>query len=359
MIRSFTWLLILLIGLSGLSACLASNALPSIGRTQLVQLNSLGSRVQEYTIPHAAYVTDIASGPDGDLWLTVGFATFNGIGEIAKISTTGSVTEYPNNCCIGCNFITPGPDGNMWFTCATSNPVPAAGAVFAITTSGQYLFPLGGGYASGREYDGIVSGLDGNIYFVDEAARCCGAPPQIDGIDLHHGSQRFVVAQLPQDASIQPVYLTQDEDNNLWFNNQAFEGCAEMLKTTLGGKVSSYCVRPGQPNSGPVAVGSDGNIWFTERSTSKIGRITRAGKIREFNIPSPALDITPGPDGALWFTEMEKIGRITTGGVVSEFNLPDDIQPKRLITGPDHNIWFTEQQHFFQISKKIGVLRLH
>jgi streptogramin lyase len=43
----------------------------------------------------------------------------------------------------------------------------------------------------------------------------------------------------------------------------------------------------------------------------------------EFPIPTPnsqPLGITPGPDGALWFTENEgnKIGRITTAGAITE-----------------------------------------
>jgi streptogramin lyase len=46
--------------------------------------------------------------------------------------------------------------------------------------------------------------------------------------------------------------------------------------------------------------------------------------ITEFPIPTAASDpfgITPGPDGALWFTEEDgnKIGRITSGPVPSAF----------------------------------------
>src|ERR1700724_579459 len=71
-------------------------------------------------------------------------------------------------------------------------------------------------------------------------------------------------------------------------------------------------------NSTPsfIAAGPDGNLWFTEVSRDKIGRITTAGVITEFAITtanSQPFGIATGPDGNLWFTEYNgnKIGRIT------------------------------------------------
>jgi virginiamycin B lyase len=57
---------------------------------------------------------------------------------------------------------------------------------------------------------------------------------------------------------------------------------------------------------------------------NKMGRITTAGNITEFVVPTtdsgPEMTVA-GPDGALWFTEDggNKIGRITTGGTITEF----------------------------------------
>lgn len=57
------------------------------------------------------------------------------------------------------------------------------------------------------------------------------------------------------------------------------------------------------------------------------------------------LDITEGPDGALWFTNYpDKIGRITPTGQITEYLTPTaDSLPSRITLGPDHNLWFTEQ----------------
>ncbi len=72
---------------------------------------------------------------------------------------------------------------------------------------------------------------------------------------------------------------------------------------------------------GAIAAGPDGALWFTLPGprVDKIGRITTAGVITEFTIPtippygSLPTAIAAGPDGALWFTESSanKIGRIT------------------------------------------------
>src|SRR5215472_3695260 len=84
--------------------------------------------------------------------------------------------------------------------------------------------------------------------------------------------------------------------------------------------------------SGPAGItsGPDGNLWFTENYSNKIGRITTCGVITEFPIPTPGsgpLGIATGLDGNLWFTENTagsgKIGQITTDGTITEFPLPD------------------------------------
>src|SRR5512135_2025924 len=55
--------------------------------------------------------------------------------------------------------------------------------------------------------------------------------------------------------------------------------------------------------------------------------------VTEFSLPTPnsrPYGITTGPDGNLWFTEFgsDKIGRITPSGAVSEFALPKNSDEK-------------------------------
>ena len=99
-----------------------------------------------------------------------------------------------------------------------------------------------------------------------------------------------------------------------------------------------------------IALGPDGNLWFTESRANKIGRITPSGEITEF--PAPAAGgypagICAGPDGNLWFAEngSNRIGRITPQGSITEFPIPNAFPlggPAEITTGPDGNLWFTE-----------------
>jgi len=95
-----------------------------------------------------------------------------------------------------------------------------------------------------------------------------------------------------------------------------------------------------------IAVGSDGALWFTEKFSLKIGRITTSGVVTEYPLPStetgePA-GIAGGPDGALWFVLPDAIGRITTSGVITLYEIPGIVpQPVGGITaGPDGAMWF-------------------
>lgn len=102
--------------------------------------------------------------------------------------------------------------------------------------------------------------------------------------------------------------------------------------------------------SGPQALarGADGNVWFTESSSDKIGKVTPSGQITEYTTPtanSYPTGITKGPDGNVWFTESatNKIGKVTPSGTITEYALPSGgSYPQYITTGPDGNLWFTE-----------------
>lgn len=64
-----------------------------------------------------------------------------------------------------------------------------------------------------------------------------------------------------------------------------------------------------------IASGPDGNLWFTDFGANQVGRVTTAGAIVEFDLPTASAfpdGITAGPDGNMWFTEFTagEIGRI-------------------------------------------------
>lgn len=123
---------------------------------------------------------------------------------------------------------------------------------------------------------------------------------------------------------------------------------------------TAFQVPSGGSNTYAIANGPDGNRWFTESDTNKIGRITPSGVITEFPVPTSGAkpsDITSGPDGNLWFTEYRgnKIGRITPTGSITEFPIPTNGSlPYGITTGPDGALWFTESSENGQIHANIG-----
>ena len=65
-----------------------------------------------------------------------------------------------------------------------------------------------------------------------------------------------------------------------------------------------------------IAVGPDGNLWFTDTGTRSVGRITPAGAVTELVVTDSYGQlggITAGADGNIWFVDTGKnvIGRLS------------------------------------------------
>jgi len=86
------------------------------------------------------------------------------------------------------------------------------------------------------------------------------------------------------------------------------------------------------------------------RSSSLTFRIFTVGKTPGFPAGSVALDIAPGRNGTMWFTNYNRyapaIGRIASDGTFKEFKsgLPADALPYSIVPGPDGNMWFSDSR---------------
>jgi virginiamycin B lyase len=140
-------------------------------------------------------------------------------------------------------------------------------------------------------------------------------------------------------------------------------GCGEeqgILQRVIAQSTNPQLVEYQLPTSAAhpsgIVAGPDGALWFVETAVNKIGRISTAGVVTEYSVPTTrAIDtdqgfLAVGPDGALWFNEdlVNKIGRITTSGEFTEFALPDEFKPtqeespiRAIVTGPDDALWVT------------------
>lgn len=107
-----------------------------------------------------------------------------------------------------------------------------------------------------------------------------------------------------------------------------------------------------------LTLGSDGRMWFTLPLAKAIGAVDSRGNVEMYqnpeNIDAEAERIAAGPDGALWFTQVnshapvdsgpDMIGRITTKGIWSEYPIASwDALPTGIAAGPDGAMWFAER----------------
>ncbi len=196
---------------------------------------------------------------------------------------------------------------------------------------------------------GIAAGADGILWFVDSGQDKVGRITQ---------SGAITEFDLPSDVG-GPYGIGAGPDGNIWLTTNALgQGRPDsILKVRADGTVTAFQAGTGtgQSGTGPehITAGPDGNLWFTEFWTNRIGRMTPSGALTEFPIPTPdsaPRGIVSGPDHAVWFVESgfnrTAIARITTSGVVTEFpiggNSSDQLQPTEIVAAPDGNLWFNQ-----------------
>ena len=141
-----------------------------------------------------------------------------------------------------------------------------------------------------------------------------------------------------------PWGITAGPDGNLWYTDHLTN---KIGKITTSGTITEYALPAGSDPFGISAGPAKENaLWYTDYLTNKIGKITTSGTITEYSLPtgSQPLYITVGPDGNLWYTNQtsSKIGKITTSGTITEYSLPRESQPRGITAGPDGNVWYTD-----------------
>ncbi len=148
--------------------------------------------------------------------------------------------------------------------------------------------------------------------------------------------------------------------NTLWFTENGLNKIGMFFTNTVtGGKDHTFVEFPihaannGSTPCGPagMTLGPDGNLWFVEAQTNKIGVFSpvTTNMLNEFSAPfvqnfRQYYNIVTGPDNNLWFTDTGggRICAMTTNGSVTVFALETNSQPYDIIVGPDKAMWFSE-----------------
>lgn len=288
-------------------------------------------------------LTQITSGPDGNLWFTLSAAN-----AVVKMTPDGTQTIYTNGITPNSQpkSLTTGPDGNVWF--AEANSYDASSSLYRIgriTTDGVVTeFPTPVQPPSGSQ--GIVSGPDNSIWYTAALGGSI-AKVSMDG----------TVTVFPLGMSFLTLLfaITTGPDGNVWFAGMT-SSSGRIGKLTPTGTVTLYS-GDGIGAGGLVAgltPGPNGNLWFTLPSTNQVGQITTDGQATLYSTGITAdaapVGIVTGADGNLWFSEAgsgstpsvrSAVARMTTDGVVSEFPVgpyaTNDLSG--IIAGSDGNLW--------------------
>lgn len=318
--------------------------------------------------PDRAGLHDLATGTDGNLWFTYAGAT------IGRLTPLGVVTTFTAPTVHAPHDITSAPDGTLWFTDQGDD------SIGSITTAGVIS------HFDAAAIEGptaLTPGPDGNVWFTntndtigritpagvvttrsDVGTVAPGAIVNAPEVGVSFATRQGAITRINVDGTVSTTpggsvlqRLAVGADGNIWFTDTANESIGRL---TPAGVVTNYTSRaigrytpagvqtmfavPG--NLAPVALvpGPDGALWFTTFSNN-IGRITTGGAVTLF--PGSGFQfggsIAIGADGNAWFTTAgaDAIGRITMGGVISTFTGPGVHQPHSLAAGPDGNLWFT------------------
>ncbi len=217
----------------------------------------------------------------------------------------------------------------------------------------------------------VARDADGNAIVTDRYESANGTPVKIalsaaasGGTSFHFNPNNFSTAAkaLKVTISYKPSGVTGAQVQggfstvlSATANNGATVGTATFA--ALAPKITEFATPT--VGSGPAFMtpGSDGAIWFTEYLAGNIARIptnaTSGTQITEFLIPTAfprPFDLTSGPDGQIWFVEQNgnKIAHIpvtaTSGSDISEIALPTaGSTPSNITAGSDSALYFTEQ----------------
>lgn len=343
--------------------------------------------ITEYPIPTLnSSPANIVAGPDGALW----FIEMNG-NKIGRIAMDGTVTEYSvptGNCRL--NSIVAGPDGALWFIELQGNKI---GRITTDGTVTEYPIPT-----LGSSPTSIVAGPDNALWFIEssvdkigritastgagesdaqtvENAKALLTPTALNPVE---GADTNIVtkAQAIVDAAYDGVTVTLDSSSNTQI--AASGGAITYGAAIVTGDVTFHLAKnsatatktvsitvpahtggtPGAVDTGiiteysvptgssaiDIATGPDGAMWFTEMEAGKIGRITTDGAFQEYAVSGSPYIIVTGPDGAMWFTEPDesKIGRITMDRTINEYTIPSNAY--FISAGPNGELWFTEPE---------------
>jgi virginiamycin B lyase len=340
-----------------------------------VSLDNVGTEVSyEFTDPFIK-VHLLQSGRDGQsVEITLAFKDFQVQVGTSTVASAGALSEYPAGVGPGAGNgalpqeVTVGADGNIWYTDEVSGvytfspmslqpvpcPSPSQSPAVGCAVSGDTVAPAG-----------IVAGPDGALWFTQSN----GGNPRDGrayfpaGVGRLTTSGAYTFYRVPASANSVPGLdaIAVGPNGNLWFTETAIDRIGEITPRDASPVIHEFALPAGDrlaagvgspiTSADTIAAGLGNDIWFTEQGSNAIGVMSTSGDVlKKFIVPNANLDPTPlgiteGADGTMWFTEngANQVASITAEGKITVHPLPSAAAgPQSIVYGPDGELWFTE-----------------
>ncbi len=254
------------------------------------RMTTAGALTLQAPVSPTSFQYSIAAGPDGAIW----FVSQNP-SSISRIDGAGGILTKPlANSLANPTSITAGPNDSLWFTEAAGKRIGRMAAAVPLVTPDETRTTADGP-------NRIAAGPDGNLWFTEYSANMIGRM-----------SPSGATTYLPLPTGVEsPEGITTGPDGALWITTL---NPASVVRMAIDGTARAF-PSPVSPFPGEITTGPDGALWFS--AFDRIARVTADGTMETFPIPDPeagANGIAAGRDGNVWFAEQNsgRIGRITT-----------------------------------------------
>jgi streptogramin lyase len=298
-------------------------------------------------VPPTGGAGPLAVDQRGNVWFdeTYEAALESFPGQIVRMNRQGEITVAatlrPSGFAVA-------PDGGVWFT-----GFKKIGRISPDGALSTFSLPDGEGEDGKVVFDDgpIVVGADGNVWFSGargfrrEGQGAAGDEPIIARLTPTGELTEF---DLPREGG-HPIRLAAGPDGNVWFTEPS---SSRVTRITPAGQITGFALASSVHPSG-IAAGPDGALWFMEarEKDSAIARVTTSGALTEFPLPLSETEeigglfgagsVVAGSDGRIWFAyQPGSVGRISPDGRISNVPIPTRL-PEAMAAGPEGSVWYT------------------
>ncbi len=179
-----------------------------------------------------------------------------------------------------------------------------------------------------------------------------GITPGLHGEELFVSFEEGLLSQITANGKLKnkmlpaadgnPQSLVVSADGTVWFLSRA-HGCYLVHVTQKGKLLSSTALGD---DCYTLTIGPDGNIWVAVYTSSYVDEVSAASGsvIAQYAIRLPVGIATLGNDIYVSQTEPGVIAKIDPAGEVTEYVLPTPRKLEWMTAGPDGAVWFDELQ---------------